>query len=50
LLGPAPQQWLALGALDGIPLTMKDKLFVGGVRATWGSALFADLIGRRPRS
>jgi aspartyl-tRNA(Asn)/glutamyl-tRNA(Gln) amidotransferase subunit A len=34
----------ALGPLDGIPLTVKDNLFVGGLRATWGSALFADFI------
>src|ERR1700716_3388003 len=34
----------ALGSLDGIPLTVKDNLFVGRLRATWGSALFADFI------
>ena len=34
----------ALGPLDGIPLTVKDNLFVGGLRATWGSALFVDFI------
>jgi aspartyl-tRNA(Asn)/glutamyl-tRNA(Gln) amidotransferase subunit A len=34
----------ALGPLDGIPLTVKDNLFVGGLRATWGSTLFADFI------
>jgi aspartyl-tRNA(Asn)/glutamyl-tRNA(Gln) amidotransferase subunit A len=34
----------ALGPLDGIPLTVKDNLFVSGLRATWGSALFADHI------
>src|SRR6201987_755528 len=32
------------GPLDGIPLTVKDNLFVGGLRATWGSALFADFV------
>jgi aspartyl-tRNA(Asn)/glutamyl-tRNA(Gln) amidotransferase subunit A len=32
----------AIGALDGVPLTIKDNLFVGGLRATWGSLLFAD--------
>lgn len=37
----------ALGPLDGIPLTVKDNLFVGGLRATWGSALFADHIAPR---
>ena len=34
----------ALGPLDGIPLTVKDNLFVGGLRATWGSKLFVDFI------
>jgi aspartyl-tRNA(Asn)/glutamyl-tRNA(Gln) amidotransferase subunit A len=34
----------ALGPLDGIPLTVKDNLFVAGLRATWGSALFSDFI------
>ncbi len=33
-----------LGPLDGIPLTVKDNLFVAGLRATWGSVLFADFI------
>ena len=33
-----------LGPLDGVPLTVKDNLFVGGLRATWGSRLFADFI------
>ena len=37
----------ALGPLDGIPLTVKDNLFVGGLRATWGSALFVDFIAPR---
>ncbi len=32
----------ALGPLDGIPLTVKDNLFVRGLRATWGSTLFAN--------
>ncbi|WP_270935940.1 amidase [Falsiroseomonas oryzae] len=32
----------ALGPLDGVPFTVKDNLFVGGMRATWGSRLFAD--------
>jgi aspartyl-tRNA(Asn)/glutamyl-tRNA(Gln) amidotransferase subunit A len=31
-----------LGPLDGVPLTIKDNLFVGGLRATWGSLLYAD--------
>jgi len=32
----------ALGPLDGIPLTVKDNIAVAGMRATWGSRLFAD--------
>ncbi len=32
----------ALGPLDGVPVTVKDNLFVGGLRATWGSLLYAD--------
>ncbi len=32
----------ALGKLDGVPITVKDNLFVGGLRATWGSLLYAD--------
>jgi aspartyl-tRNA(Asn)/glutamyl-tRNA(Gln) amidotransferase subunit A len=43
----AGARWRAgqpLGPLDGIPLTVKDNLFVCGLRATWGSALFADFI------
>lgn len=34
----------ALGPLDGVPFTVKDNLHVGGLRATWGSRLFADHI------
>ena len=33
-----------ISPLDGIPLTVKDNLFVGGLRASWGSLLFADHI------
>src|SRR6202045_4200126 len=43
----AGARWRAgqpLGPLDGISLTVKDNLFVCGLRATWGSALFADFI------
>lgn len=32
----------ARGPLDGVPFTVKDNLYVGGMRATWGSRLFAD--------
>jgi aspartyl-tRNA(Asn)/glutamyl-tRNA(Gln) amidotransferase subunit A len=28
-----------LGPFDGVPVTVKDNLFVGGLRATWGSRL-----------
>ncbi len=41
----ADQRWQAgtpLSPLDGVPLTVKDNLFVAGLRATWGSLLFAD--------
>ncbi len=31
----------ALGPLDGVPITVKDNLHVGAMRATWGSALYA---------
>ena len=29
------------GPLDGVPFTVKDNLFVRGLRATWGSRVFA---------
>jgi aspartyl-tRNA(Asn)/glutamyl-tRNA(Gln) amidotransferase subunit A len=29
-----------LSALDGVPITIKDNLIVGGLRATWGSRVF----------
>ena len=32
------------GPLDGVAFTVKDNLFVRGVRATWGSRLYADFI------
>jgi aspartyl-tRNA(Asn)/glutamyl-tRNA(Gln) amidotransferase subunit A len=34
----------ALGALDGVPVTIKDNLFARGMRATWGSLLYADFV------
>ena len=37
----------ALGALDGVPVTVKDNLHVGGLRATWGSRLFEGLVAPR---
>jgi aspartyl-tRNA(Asn)/glutamyl-tRNA(Gln) amidotransferase subunit A len=36
------QRGEALGRLDGVPLTVKDNIHVGGLRATWGSRLLAD--------
>lgn len=36
-----------LGPFDGVPITVKDNLFVGGLRATWGSRLFADHVAPR---
>lgn len=38
---------MPLSALDGVPLTIKDNLFVGGLRATWGSRLHAGHIAAR---
>lgn len=32
----------SLGPLDGVPITVKDNIAVAGMRATWGSRLFAD--------
>jgi aspartyl-tRNA(Asn)/glutamyl-tRNA(Gln) amidotransferase subunit A len=32
------------GPLDGVPLTVKDSIPVKGLRATWGSAVFADFV------
>jgi aspartyl-tRNA(Asn)/glutamyl-tRNA(Gln) amidotransferase subunit A len=32
----------ALGALDGVPLTVKDSIPVRGLRTTWGSRLLAE--------
>src|SRR5207344_602180 len=33
-----------LGALDGVPLTVKDNIPVRGLRSTWGSQLYADYV------
>ncbi len=37
----------ALGPVDGIPLTVKDNLFVAGMRATWGSRLHENHVAPR---
>jgi aspartyl-tRNA(Asn)/glutamyl-tRNA(Gln) amidotransferase subunit A len=34
----------ALGACDGVPLTVKDNIPVRGMRATWGTRIYADWI------
>lgn len=33
-----------LSALDGVPVTIKDSILVGGMRSTWGSRLYADYV------
>ncbi len=33
-----------LSALDGVPVSIKDNLTVGGMRSTWGSALYAQFV------
>src|SRR3546814_19377462 len=33
-----------LGPLDGIPITVKDNIFVRGLRATWGSRLYRNFV------
>src|SRR5215216_5572338 len=33
-----------LSPLDGVPVTIKDNLLVRGLRATWGSRLYADFV------
>jgi aspartyl-tRNA(Asn)/glutamyl-tRNA(Gln) amidotransferase subunit A len=32
------------GPLDGVPFTVKDNLFAGGLRATWGSKVFEGFV------
>jgi len=34
----------AAGPLDGVPITVKDNIPVRGMRATWGSKLYADFV------
>jgi aspartyl-tRNA(Asn)/glutamyl-tRNA(Gln) amidotransferase subunit A len=36
-----------LSPLDGIPVTVKDNIFVAGMRCTWGSRLFEDFVPER---
>ncbi len=36
-----------LGALDGVPLTVKDNIPVASLRTTWGSRLYADFVPER---
>lgn len=33
-----------LSPLDGVPVTIKDNILVQGLRATWGSKLYADFV------
>lgn len=41
------QSGQARGLLDGVPLTVKDNLFVAGMPASWGSRLFAAQVAAR---
>src|SRR5664279_3111727 len=36
-----------LSALDGVPLSIKDNIWVAGMPATWGSRAFADFVTAR---
>ncbi len=38
---------VALGPLDGVPLTVKDGIPVKGMRSTWGSKLYAEYVPER---
>ena len=41
------KRWVAqaaVGTLEGVPVTVKDNIAVRGLRATWGSKLYADYI------
>ncbi|MEW9584393.1 amidase [Paraburkholderia sp. DGU8] len=38
------QRGAPVSDLDGIPITIKDNIYVGGVRATWGSLLYPSFI------
>ena len=38
-----------LGPLDGIPVSVKDNIFVAGLPARWGSLLFRDHVPDRHR-
>ena len=38
---------MRLGPLDGIPVAVKDNLFVAGQPANWGSLLFRDHVADR---
>src|SRR5258708_6270577 len=45
--GESTRRWRQLrplGPLDGVPLTIKDNILAKGLRATWGSRLYADYV------